>query len=62
MKVLIVDPDCDLVEMLKSWLKTLGYEVHRAYSGEQAGLLWEEQEPNLVLLDPVIKDVTTPHG
>ena len=42
MKVLIVDPDRDLVEMLKSWLKTLGYEVHRAYSGEQAGLLWEE--------------------
>src|SRR6266480_4322680 len=57
MKVLIVDPDRDLVEMLKSWLKTLGYEVHRAYTGEQAELVWVEQEPDLVLLDPVIKDV-----
>jgi DNA-binding response OmpR family regulator len=57
MKVLIVDPDRDLVEMLKSWLKTLGYEVHRAYTAEQAEFVWEEQEPDLVLLDPVIKDV-----
>ena len=57
MKVLIVDPDRDLVEMLKSWLKTLGYEVHRAYTAEQAELVWEEQEPDLVLLDPVLKDV-----
>jgi DNA-binding response OmpR family regulator len=57
MKVLIVDPDRDLVEMLMSWLKTLGYEAHRAYTGERARLLWEEQEPDLVLLDPAIKDV-----
>jgi DNA-binding response OmpR family regulator len=57
MKLLIVDPDRDLVEMLKSWLKTLGYEVYRAYTGEQAKIQWEEQEPDLVLLDPTVKDV-----
>ena len=57
MKVLIVDPDRDLVEMLMSWLKTLGYEVHRAYTGERAKFVWEEQEPDLVLLDPAIKDI-----
>ena len=57
MKLLIVDPDRDLVEMLKSWLKTLGYEVYRAYTGEQAKIQWEEQEPDLVLLDPTLKDV-----
>ena len=57
MKVLIVDPDRDLVEMLKSWLKTLGYEVYRAYTGEQAKIQWEEQEPDLILLDPNVKDV-----
>src|SRR5947207_87673 len=57
MKLLIVDTDRDLVEMLKSWLKTLGYEVYRAYTGEQAKLQWEEQEPDLILLDPNVKDV-----
>ena len=57
MKVLIVDPDRDQVEMLMNWLKTLGYEVHRAYNGEKAKLVWEEQEPDLILLDPAIKDV-----
>ena len=44
MKLLIVDTDRDLVEMLTSWLKTLGYEVYRAYTGERAKLEWEEQQ------------------
>jgi DNA-binding response OmpR family regulator len=57
MKLLIVDTDRDLVEMLTSWLKTLGFEVYRAYSGERAKLEWEEQEPDLVLLDTALKDV-----
>jgi len=56
MKLLIVDPDRDLVEMLMSWLKTLGYEVYRAYTGDRAKIEWEEQEPDLVLLDTAIKD------
>ena len=57
MKILIVDPDRDLVEMLTSWLKTLGYEVYRAYTGERAKIEWEEREPDLVLLDTAVKDV-----
>ncbi|HKV59163.1 MAG TPA: response regulator transcription factor [Ktedonobacteraceae bacterium] len=57
MKLLIVDNDRDLVEMLTSWLKTLGYEVHRAYSGERAKVEWEEQKPDLVILDSALKDV-----
>jgi DNA-binding response OmpR family regulator len=57
MKLLIVDPDRDLVEMLTCWLKTLGYEVYRAYTGERAKFEWEEQEPDLVLLDTALKNV-----
>ena len=57
MKLLIVDTDRDLVEMLTSWLKTLGYEVYRAYAGDRAKIEWEEQEPYLVLLDTALKDV-----
>lgn len=56
MKLLIVDSDRDLVEMLTSWLKTLGYEVHRAYTWEKARQEWEQQEPDLVIMDPLLKD------
>ncbi len=57
MKLLLVDNDRDTVEMLTSWLKTLGYEVYRAYSGERAKVEWEEHKPDLVILDTVLKDV-----
>ncbi len=57
MRLLIVDSDRDLVEMLTNWLKTLGYEVYRAYTGERAKFQWEEQKPDLVLLDPALNDV-----
>src|SRR5438876_8508838 len=57
MKLLIVDSDRDLVEMLTSWLKTLGYEVYRAYTGEQAKAQWIEQRPDLVILDSALEDM-----
>src|SRR3984893_12163610 len=57
MKLLIVDNDRDLVEMLTSWYRKLEYEVHRAYSGERAKIEWEEQKPDLVIMDTVLKDI-----
>src|SRR5260370_36805700 len=56
MKVLLVDTDRALVEMLTSWLKTLGYEVHPAYSAQQAKLKWIEHHPDLVVLESAIQD------
>jgi len=57
MKLLVVDSDRDLVEMLTSWLKTLGHEVYRAYTGERAKTVWGEQQPDVVILDTALKDV-----
>lgn len=57
MKLLIVDSDRNMVEMLAAWLKTIGYEVYRAYTGEQAKARWLEHEPDLVILDHTLKDV-----
>ena len=57
MKLLVVDSDRDLVVMLTSWLKTLGHEVLRAYTGERAKTLWLEQQPELVILDTALEDV-----
>lgn len=59
MKLLVIDSDRDLVEMLTSWLKTLGYEVYRAYNAERAKVEWIEQRPDLVILDTALKDVDT---
>lgn len=56
MKLLVVDSDRDLVEMLTSWLKTLGYEVYRAYTAERAKIEWLEQKPDLIILDSALKD------
>ena len=57
MKLLVVDSDRDLVEMLTSWLKTVGYEVYRAYTGEQSRAQWIEHRPDLVILDSALEDV-----
>ena len=57
MRLLIIDHDRDLVEMLIGWLKTLGYEVYRAYTGERARAEWREHEPDLVLIDTALKGV-----
>jgi len=56
MKLLVIDSDRDLIEMLTSWLKTLGYEVHRAYTADRAKQEWLEQKPDLVIMDTALKD------
>lgn len=56
MKLLVIDSDRHLVEMLTYWLKTQGYEVLRAYTADRAKQAWEEQHPDLVILDPMLKD------
>ena len=55
MKLLLVDNDRYWIEMLNGWLKTMGYQVHRAYTTEQARVEWIEQQPDLVILDPMLK-------
>ncbi len=57
MKLLLIDQDRDLIEMLTGWLKTRGYEVYRAYSAEQARTVWLERRPDLVLADPATEPV-----
>lgn len=56
MKLLLVDNDRDLIEMLSMWLKTLGYEVYRAYTLEYAQRIWEEHEPDLVIMETAMED------
>ncbi|WP_141727825.1 response regulator transcription factor, partial [Thermogemmatispora onikobensis] len=51
MKILVADDDRDMVDILSYWLKGHGYEVVRAFDGEQAIKRWRETLPDLVILD-----------
>jgi DNA-binding response OmpR family regulator len=51
MKIMVADHDRDMVDMLSFWLNRDGYDVVRAFDGEQAIQRWHEAWPDLVLLD-----------
>ncbi|WP_124057779.1 response regulator transcription factor [Vaginisenegalia massiliensis] len=52
MRVLIVDDDREIVELLNIYLKNEGYEVVKAYNGQQAmDYLENDEEIQLVIID-----------
>jgi len=57
MKLLIIDSDRNLVEMLTGWLKVFGYQVDRAYTPEQARAKWRELHPDLVIAESTLNGV-----
>src|SRR5436190_4435818 len=50
-KILIVDDEPTIVELLEEHLRSEGYETMRAFSGEEALQMLEADVPDLVLLD-----------
>ena len=57
-KILIVDDDPDLVEVMRLTLETAGYQVFSAASGAEGLAKVKEIEPDLIILD-VMMDYTT---
>ena len=56
-KILVVDDDKNICELLNLYLKKEGYEVVFAYDGSEAVTVAKAENPNLILLDvmmPVI--------
>lgn len=51
MKILIVDDDADLVEVLTYALRRRGYSIIAAVDGEQALQRWQADNPSLIILD-----------
>lgn len=56
-RILVVDDEPKIVEVVKSYLENAGYEVRIAYSGQQALELFEETRPSLVILDLMLPDI-----
>lgn len=51
MKILVVDDDRTLADILAFTLRREGYEVILAHDGKIALVRWEEDQPDLVILD-----------
>ena len=51
MKVLLVDDDADLLDLMTYALRREGYDVLAAVDGQQALARWEHDRPDIVLLD-----------
>ncbi len=57
-KILVVDDEKKLVEVVRSYLEHEGYEVYAAYDGQQALSLFQKIEPSFVILDLMLPDVS----
>ena len=51
MKILVVDDEPSICELLKEFITILGYQVFTACNGEEAVSRFEEKRPDIVLLD-----------
>ncbi|MBR1751739.1 MAG: response regulator, partial [Ruminococcus sp.] len=57
-KILIIDDDIHINNMLFETLTAEGYSVIRAYSGTEAVLVRTQQKPDLILLDLMLPGLT----
>ncbi len=57
-KILVVDDEQKIVDVVKSYLEHSGYRVFSAYSGFEALRLFEKDCPDLVILDLMLPDIS----
>jgi DNA-binding response OmpR family regulator len=55
-KILVVDDEKKIVEVLKSYLEKEGFEVYSAYDGKSAVEIFGNINPSLVILDLMLPD------
>ncbi len=57
-KILLVEDDAEISEMLKNYLETENYEVACALDGQQACAMFDDTSYDLVLLDLMIPKIS----
>jgi DNA-binding response OmpR family regulator len=50
-KILIIEDESELIKVLKSYLEQAGYQVFSARRGDSGLVAWEQNHPDLVILD-----------
>lgn len=56
--IVIVDDDKDIVQAIETILTMEGFDVHHAYNGQDSFQLVQETNPELILLDYMLPDMT----
>lgn len=56
-KILIVEDEAELVEMLKIRLEAAGYDIISAYDGEEGMEKAKKEKPDLILLDLMLPKI-----
>ena len=57
-KILVVDDEVKIVEVVKSYLESSGYSVVEAYNGKEALDKFDKVNPSLVVLDLMLPDIS----
>jgi len=57
-KVLVVDDEPKIVEVVESYLETAGFTVSHAYNGKDALEAFEKLNPDLLILDLMLPDIS----
>ncbi len=57
-RILVVDDEIKIVEVIKSYLENSGFIVNEAYNGKQALDIFSRVSPSLVILDLMLPDMT----
>src|SRR5690606_5462802 len=57
MKVLVIDDDKEIVELLGIYIQNVGYELEKAYNGKEALSKLNTQEIDLVVLDVMMPEM-----
>lgn len=56
MRLLLIENDHSVVDVVSQRLQSQGNEVLCAFTRDQAKRLWEEQLPDLVIVDPLLQN------
>jgi len=56
-KILIVDDEKNIVELVKLYLTAEGYQVESAVTGKEGLAKWAHEKPDLVILDLMLPDI-----
>jgi len=57
-RILVIDDEIKIIEVIKSYLENSGYEVYTGLNGEQALTLFEQVHPSLLILDLMLPDMS----
>lgn len=57
-KILVVDDEEKIVEVIESYLHKEGFQVFKAYNGRKALELYNDKQPDLIILDLMLPDIS----